>query len=208
MRCIALVSGGIDSPVAAYLAMKCGFEVTPLVMNNGSFSQESVRKAGEIMKVLGKHSKGEFHYFIAPHGKNLDEFVSKCPRKLTCVLCKRMMLRVACKLAAEEKADAVVTGETLGSKASQTLHNLGIVSQASSLPVLRPVLALNKDEIERIARRIGTYGISSRGGECCKAVPDSPSTRASIDSIMQAEDTVYTEAFAEEAFDNRKRVNV
>jgi len=208
MRCIALVSGGIDSPVAAYLAMKCGFEVIPLVMDNGSFSQESVRKAGAIMKVLKKHPRGKFYYFTAPQDRCLREFVSRCPRKLTCVLCKRMMLRVACKLAGEEGADAVVTGETLGSKASQTLHNLGVVSQASTLPVLRPVLALNKDEIERIARRIGTYEISSRGGECCKAVPNSPSTRASLEDILQAENFVDADALAEEAFGSRRGVNL
>jgi len=208
MRCIALVSGGIDSPVAAYLAMKCGFEVIPLVMDNGSFSQESVRKAGAIMEVLKKHPRGKFYYFTAPQDRCLGEFVSRCSRKLTCVLCKRMMLRVACRLAEEEGAGAVVTGETLGSKASQTLHNLGVVSQASNLPVLRPVLALNKEEIERIARRIGTYETSSRGGECCKAVPDSPSTKARLEDVIQAEGFVDAEALAEEAFGSRRRVNV
>jgi len=208
MRCIALVSGGIDSPVAAYLAMKCGVEVTPLVMDNGLFSQESVRKADALMKILKKYSRKGFGYVLAPHHRSLDEFISSCPRKITCILCKRMMLRVACKLAAREGAEGVVTGETLGSKASQTLNNLGVVSEASSLPVLRPVLALNKDEIERIARKIGTYEVSSRGGESCKAVPESPSTKARLEDIIEAERMIDVDALAEEAVENSRRVSL
>jgi thiamine biosynthesis protein ThiI len=208
MRCIALVSGGIDSPVAAYLAMKCGVEVIPLVMDNGSFSQESVRKADHIMKILRKYSRKRLSYVIAPHHRSLNEFVSSSPRKLTCILCKRMMLRVACRLAEKEKAEAVVTGETIGSKASQTLNNLGIVSQASVLPVLRPVLALNKDEIERIARKIGTYEISSRGGGRCGAVPESPSTKAKLEDVIYAERLVDVDALANNAVENSKRVNL
>jgi thiamine biosynthesis protein ThiI len=138
----------------------------------------------------------------------LDEFVSSCPRKLTCILCKRMMLRVACRLAVIEKAEAIVTGETLGSKASQTLNNLGVVSQASSLPVLRSVLALNKDEIERIARKIGTYEISSRGGEHCNAVPESPSTRARLEDVLEAERNIDVDALADAAAENSKRVSL
>jgi thiamine biosynthesis protein ThiI len=208
MRCIALVSGGIDSPVAAYLAMKCGLGVTPLVMDNGHFSQESVRKAGAIMGTLKKYTKGNFHYIIAPHESSLEKFISECPRKLTCILCKRMMMRVACKLAEREGAEAVVTGEALGSKASQTLHNLGVVSYASALPLLRPLLALNKDEIERIARKIGTYETSSRGGECCKAVPNSPSTKAGLEDVVEAERRVDADALADEAIENSRRVKL
>jgi thiamine biosynthesis protein ThiI len=208
MKCIALVSGGIDSPVAAYLAMKCGFGVTPLVMDNGSFSQESVRKADALMKVLKKYSGKGWSYVVAPHHKNLDAFVSSCPRKLTCVLCKRMMLRVACRLAEKEHAEAVVTGETIGSKASQTLNNMRIVTQASILPVLRPVLALNKDEIERIARLIGTYDISSRGGGRCGAVPEFPSTKANLEDIIYAEGLVDVNALADKAVENSRRVDL
>jgi len=206
MKCVALVSGGIDSPVAAYLAMRCKFRVTPLVMDNGSFSQESVRKSRAIAGVLKRHSKGEFHYVIAPHHKNLQEFISECPRKLTCILCKRMMMRVACRLAEKEGGEAVVTGELLGSKASQTLHNLGVVSQASRLPVIRPLLALNKEEIESIARGIGTYGISTVGGECCKAVPEGPSTRANLEDVLEAERNVDIDSLADWSIENSKRV--
>ncbi|MCX6776537.1 MAG: 7-cyano-7-deazaguanine synthase [Candidatus Micrarchaeota archaeon] len=208
MKCVALVSGGIDSPVAAYLAMRCNFRVTPLVMDNGSFSQESVRKAGEIMGALKKNRKGEFHYVIAPHYKSMQEFVSECPRKLTCILCKRMMLRVACRLAEKEGGKAVVTGETLGSKASQTLKNLGVVSQASNLPVVRPLLALNKEEIEKIAREIGTFNISSRGGEHCKAVPEGPSTKADLEDVFEAERNIDVDALADWAVENSRKVNL
>jgi len=208
MKCIALVSGGIDSPVAAYLAMRCKFRVTPLVMDNGSFSQESVRKAGAIMGALKKYKKGEFHYVVAPHYKSLQEFVSECPRKLTCILCKRMMLRVACRLAEKGGGKAVVTGETLGSKASQTLKNLGVVSQASNLPVVRPLLALNKEEIEKIARGIGTFDISSRGGEHCKAVPEGPSTKANLEDVFEAERNIDVDALADWAVENSKKVKI
>ena len=208
MKCIALVSGGIDSPVAAYVAMRCGFDVTPLVMDNGLFSQESVRKARAIMGVLKKYHKGEAYYVVAPHHRNLQEFVSECPRKLTCILCKRMMMRVACKLAEKEGGDAIVTGELLGSKASQTLHNLGVVSQASTLPVIRPMLALNKEEIERIGREIGTYEISSKGGECCKAVPEGPSTKANLDDVFNAERNIDVDALADWSVENSRKVSL
>jgi len=208
MRCIALVSGGIDSPVAAYLAMRCNLGVTPLVMDNGSFSQEGGRKAGSIMEALSKYKRGEFHYVVAPHYKSLQEFVSECPRKLTCILCKRMMLRVACRLAEKEEGEAVVTGETLGSKASQTLNNLGVVSQASSLPVIRPLLALNKEEIEKIARDIGTFEISSRGGEHCKAVPEGPSTKANLEHVLEAERNIDVDALADWAVEHSRKVRL
>ncbi len=190
-KAIALVSGGIDSPVAAYLMMRRGAEVYPLLLDLYPFSfEENKKRAIETIKKLKSRAHYEFHAYVCSHGKNLAEFMNKCERRLTCVLCRRMMFRVAERVAEKHRARALITGEFLGSKATQTLTNLGIIAQSVEIPILRPLLGMNKEEIEEYARAIGTYEISTKPAMCCTVTPEKPSTRAKLADVLAAEANV------------------
>jgi len=113
--------------------------------------------------------------------------MEKCRPNLHCVLCRRMMLRVAGELGKRQGAFAIVTGESLGQVASQTLTNIATEFPAAPLPVLRPLIGLDKQEIVEMAKRIGTYEISIQPGNCCTAVPERPATKAGI-GFVEAEE--------------------
>ncbi|MEW6328867.1 MAG: hypothetical protein AB1468_01995 [Candidatus Micrarchaeota archaeon] len=209
MKAIALVSGGIDSPVAAYLMMKRGAEVYPLLLDLYPFSfEENKMRAVETIKKLKGHARYEFHAYICSHGKNLVEFLNRCPRRLTCILCRRAMFRIAERVAEKKGARALITGEFLGSKATQTLTNLGIVAQAVEIPVLRPLLGLNKEEIEEYARAIGTYEISTKPAMCCTVTPEKPSTRAKLADILAAEANVDMKALVNESLKTLQELKI
>jgi len=189
-KVVCLVSGGIDSPVAAWLMIRRGFEPIFLYFDNYPLSDETTTsRALETINILKRHiTDGPVKTYIVPHGENLAEILRKCPRKLTCVCCRRMMYRIAVELARREGASAIVTGEILGEHASQTSWNLLVEnSAASSFPVVRPLIGMNKLEVERIGRAIGTFGASTRPASCCTGPPKRPRTHARIDEMAEAE---------------------
>lgn len=201
MRGVVLLSGGIDSPVAGYLMGRQGLELLLVHFDNRPFtSDEEVDKAISLMRrlddVLGTPSKK----MLVPHGKAQTEFARCCRRNMECVLCRRMMLRVAERIADEHGAQFIVTGESLGQVASQTLANINVEERATRLPVLRPLIGFDKVEIERIAKRIGTYGISTRPGLCCTIAPKKPSTYSKISQAAEEEGKVDIEKLADEEF--------
>ncbi len=199
MRGIVLMSGGIDSPVAAHLMGMQGLELVLVHFDNRPFTSDAeIDKAISLMKkldeTLGRRSKK----LLVPHGKAQAEFAKCCRRNMECVLCRRMMLRVAEKLAKKHGAEFIVTGESLGQVASQTLANINVEERATSLPILRPLIGFDKVEIERIAKRIGTYEISTQPGLCCTISPKKPATYANISAALGEEDKVDIEALAEQ----------
>jgi len=146
---------------------------------------------------------------VVPHGENLKEIVAKCPRRLTCVLCKRMMYRVAEGFADRVDADGIVTGEALGEQASQTLHNLRVLSGAvRKYPVHRPVLGFDKAETERLARRIGVYEVSGKRATGCGAVPGKPATKAKLEDVLGAEERLDIEGMVEQSLGELRIVNL
>ena len=179
MRAVCLLSGGIDSPVAAYVMLDRGLDVVLLHMENSSSPDEvEARKVEEIRERLEVVMGREVKLFVAPHARNQDLIQAACRKGFQCVLCKRLMLRVAWELAKSLDGEAIVTGESLGQVASQTLHNLRAESQGLEFPVLRPLIGLDKIEIETIAKRIGTYDLSTRTAAVCAWVPSKPATMA------------------------------
>ena len=186
-KAVALISGGIDSPVAAYLLGSIpGVQIIPVYFDIQPFSNENA-----VKRVLACYTR--LHEFlemdglhIIPHGSNLSEFIGRCSRRFTCILCKRMMLRLAECLARDVGAKVLVTGESLGQVASQTLVNTYLENEAVELPVLRPLYCLNKNEVVAIARKIGTYehSIIPSG---CKAIPLKPATTAKLTAIHSEE---------------------
>ena len=144
MKVIALISGGIDSPVATALALQNGAEIVCAHFSNAPYSSEKTEeKVFEILRHLAQKYGKKIKLYIIPHGANLTEISRKCERKFTCVLCRRMMLRIASRIAEREKADALLTGESLGQVASQTLSNISAEFSASTKPINSPFAILN-----------------------------------------------------------------
>jgi thiamine biosynthesis protein ThiI len=191
LRAICLISGGIDSPVAAFLMAQRGVEVLLLHMDNSPYSDETaLQKVMEIREALQLATGTNIKLYVAPHGRNQEMFALNCRKGFQCVLCKRMMLMVAKAVAERLSAEAIITGESLGQVASQTLHNLRAESLGLDFLVLRPLIGMDKIEIEAIAKRIGTYEISTRSPSTCKIVPAKPVTMAKVDRLLNEESKV------------------
>jgi thiamine biosynthesis protein ThiI len=202
MKAVCLLSGGIDSPVAAYVMGRNGADITLLHMDNRPYADSSaVNKAISLASQIEESLGRPLDLYAAPHGVNQLLIHERCQRNLQCVLCKRTMLKAARNLARRIGADAVVTGESLGQVASQTLYN--IVSEQSGLDftVLRPLIGLDKLEIEAIAKRIGTYEISIQKGSPCTIVPSRPATMATPELMTSQEMRLDIEKIAQHAAD-------
>ena len=186
---MCLLSGGIDSPVAAYRVMRRGcrvrfvhFHAYPIL---SSASQEKVR---EIAALLTRYQLVSRLYVVA-FGEVQQRVVVSAPPPLRVVLYRRLMMRIAERLARRAGARALVTGDAVGQVASQTLDNLAVVGEVVRLPVLRPLVGFDKDEITREARTLGTYATSIiPDQDCCTLfTPKNPATRARRDEVEQAE---------------------
>ena len=184
MNAVALLSSGIDSPVAIYLMLRKGMEVTPVHFRQSSRKES---KVFELCEVLGKYGKLNEPVIVDAYEEQAPVF-SKLAEigkvKWTCLFCKYMMLRKACRVGHEIGAMAIVTGDSLGQVASQTLDNLMIISTASDLPILRPLIGMDKEEIVGIARKIGTFEISIEREEPCPFVPRYPVVRGSLGEFL------------------------
>jgi thiamine biosynthesis protein ThiI len=188
MKLISLISGGIDSPVATHMMLKKGIETMALHFDNRPFTDDGqFEKTKALINHLEKINNTNIKTWVVPHKESHVAFAKHCRRNLHCVLCRRMMLRIAEMVAEREGAHAILTGESLGQVASQTLRNIRTESQAVSIPVLRPLIGLDKLEIEDIAKRIGTYEISILPGMCCSIVPKRPSTYSKLDTVLEEE---------------------
>jgi thiamine biosynthesis protein ThiI len=206
-----LVSGGIDSPVAAWLVIRKGCSPIFIYYDNYPFTGESTKqRALDTIRKLKEYSvEDRLKVYIIPHGPDLADILRNCRRNLTCVLCRRMMYRLAERVAKMEEADAIVTGEIIGEQASQTLRNLRVENTAATdTCVLRPLIAMDKVEVERLARKIGTFEVSTRPGLCCSAPPNSPRTRATLEEVMEAEEKLDIKSMIERDVGNAKILEV
>jgi thiamine biosynthesis protein ThiI len=188
-KMVALISGGIDSPAAAWLMMRRGCDLIPVFFNNGKFSDKDyTERAMDSIKKLKEWSPGRsFKVYEVPHGDSLREFIERGNVKYTCVFCKHMMYKTAVEIARDEGAHGLVTGSSLGQVASQTSDNLLIEHFMVDFPIYHPLIGLDKNEIVEIARKIGTYDISVRPATCCKAVPTHPSIHGQMEEIVRIE---------------------
>lgn len=184
-----LISGGIDSPVAAYRMIKRGcralfvhFSGRPLVSRA---SEDKVRELVQPLAVSLYHAR----LYVIPFGEIQREIVLNTPAPFRVVLYRRMMIRIAEELARKEGCWGLVTGDSLGQVASQTPENLSVVEEAAELPILRPLIGMDKVEIVDEARRLGTYDISIEPDQdCCKLfTPAHPATKTSRDEIRKVE---------------------
>jgi len=197
-RAVALLSSGIDSPVATWLMMKRGCGVIPL---HFSVSQQQTDQVLAIIEALNQHAYGyRLKPIILSHHEVLGPTLARLHQmrreRWACLFCKRAILAEAAKLAEEIGAGALVTGDSLGQVASQTLSNLEVISYGIQKPILRPLIGLDKTEIMAMARRIGTYQPSIQSSHACPFLPDRPLTQGSvaklrtlIDQMAEAEKT-------------------
>lgn len=198
-KMVALISGGIDSPVAAWLMMRRGCDLIPVFFNNGKFSDKDyTERAMDTIKKLKEWAPGHpFKVYEVPHGDSLREFIERGNVKYTCVFCKHMMYKTAVEIAKREGAHGLVTGSSLGQVASQTSDNLMLEHYMIDFPIYHPLIGLDKNEIVEIARRIGTYDISIRPASCCKAVPPHPSIHGRMEEIARIETEFDMKALVE-----------
>ena len=200
-QAVGLFSGGIDSPVALWMLMKRGVGVLPLFMDQRPFVGDSyVDRAITAFKHMATYvPRSTYKLYAAPMGDVMQRITETEELRFTCVMCKRSMYRIAQEFAKRHEALAVITGESMGQVASQTLSNMYVLSSSIQLPILRPLVGLDKIEIEDIARIIGTYKLTAKSTEGCKAVPEGPATRSRIEVIEGLEKDLDLVALCKEA---------
>jgi thiamine biosynthesis protein ThiI len=193
-----LIRKGVD-PVFAY------FDTYPLCDQAAEgIAIETIRK---VCSKMGVH---DAPVYLVSHSPDLQEIVSKCPPKYACVLSRRIMLRVAEQIAAKEDCDAIVTGDAIGQKASQTLQNITSADCVlNRIPILRPLVGMNKQQIVRYAEEIGTYETSIRPGVATCGVPTTnPSTAARRDRLAEVERALDLEAMVRRDVENARVIMV
>ncbi len=182
MKGLCLISTGIDSPVAAYKMQKLNWKLDFVHFKTDERAIPILKKQ---IKQLGKPAR----LFIVPQDY-MSKLSQKSHKRVSCILCKRMMYRLAEALAHRYGHNAIITGENLGQVASQTLDNLIVLSVAAKIPILRPLLPFEKNDIIDIAKQIGTYELSISLKENCPFLPKNPATRSRIRVIEQEESDV------------------
>jgi tRNA uracil 4-sulfurtransferase len=202
-RVLALLSGGIDSPVAAARLLRRGCTADLVNFHAFPFQDRTmIDKATELAHVLTRR-QFRTRLVLVPFGPVQQTIVASCPAPLRVVLYRRFMLRIAEALALRGGAKALVTGESLGQVASQTLENILVIDEAVRIPVLRPLIGMDKEEITSEARRLGTFEISTLPDQdCCQLfVPRGPATAAKLHEVRRAEEALDVPALVGAAID-------
>ena len=200
MKAVSLVSGGFDSPVASYLISRAGADVVLLHMDNSPYCDaETMKKVVSIAERLESFTGKRFPLYSAPHGPSQTAIKESCDRNYQCVMCKRAMHLTAGEFAGRIGADVVVMGDSLGQVASQTLKNLRAENTGMSVPIVRPLIGLDKAEIISIAREIGTFDLSASPAVGCTVVPNRVTTAADPARIESFRDRIDLASLAREA---------
>lgn len=205
-----LLSGGIDSPVAGYQLMKRGVRCCAIHFQSPPYTGELAKdKVMQLAKQLAAYSGG-MRVYLVPFTKCQLEIHEKCPEGLGTLITRRFMMRIAEKVALQYGAQALITGESLGQVASQTMEALGCTDAVVDMPVFRPLIGLDKTEIMEIAEKIGTYETSILPYEDCCTVftPRHPVTKPKLKTMPDAERKLDVEALVNEAVENTEMVIV
>lgn len=200
-----MLSGGIDSPVAGWLAMKRGISLVGIHFHSFPFTSERAKeKVLDLSKVLATYG-GKFPVYVVPFTEIQRQIKTNCPEALYVTIMRRMMFRIAEAICEKERCSSIFTGENLGQVASQTIESMAVIGEVVRLPVLRPVITMDKTEIIEMAQKIGTFDISIRPYEdCCTIfVPKHPATKPKLRDALRAEESLPDfEKLLKEAVDN------
>lgn len=200
-KVVVLLSAGFDSPIASYQIMKRGAEVVFVHFHSYPFvTKDSIDQARQLAKLLTEYQY-QSRIYLVPFAETQQEIAARTPSPLRVILYRRMMIRIAQAIAEKERAEALVTGESLGQVASQTLRNIRIIEEVATLPILRPLISFDKNEIIDTARRIQTFEISSAPyDDCCSyLLPRSSSTWAKSEGLSEAEKSLDIPKLTEQA---------
>lgn len=210
-RALSLISGGIDSPVASWLAAKRGLSLGYVTFHSSPFIGENAKKKViDLVHALSRYQPRHSRLWVVPFAAVQVAIRDVGAPAYRTVLYRRMMQRIACRIAEREEAHALVTGESLGQVASQTLENLTCIQAAATLPVIRPLIAFDKEETIRLARRIGTFDLSSvQEPDCCTLfMPDKPVIRGKRELCDELETRFDVAGLVEQAQANAELVSI
>ena len=209
-RAAALLSGGIDSPVAAYMIAKRGVALDMVHFFSYPYtSQQAKDKVLELARLLTPYT-GQLTVHVVPFTAIQEELRRSCPEELFTIVMRRFMMRISQKVAARCGAKALVTGESLGQVASQTMDAMHVTGAVVDLPVLRPVVGMDKEEIVQISRKIGTYDTSILPYEDCCTVftPRHPRLRPVLGGVEHAEVSLHIDGMVQAAVDGIERIQI
>ena len=209
-RAVSLLSGGIDSPVSSWMMARRGVELEMVHFVSPPYtSQQALDKVLELARLLTAWC-GRMTVHVIPFTRIQEEIRKNCPEEYFTLIMRRFMMRLAQTVAKSVHAGALVTGESLGQVASQTMLSLGVTESVTDLPVLRPLIGMDKVEIIRLSREIGTFETSILPYEDCCTVftPRHPCTRPRLEDVQAAEAALDVQALMDEAMAGRTRVRV
>ena len=201
---LLMLSGGIDSPVAGYLSLKRGIDIECIYFDSPPHtSEEAKNKVIDLANILNKYS-GKIKINVIPFTKLQETIYKNVPNEYMITIMRRMMYRIASKLAIKNKCKVIINGESIGQVASQTLTSINTINSVTNFPVIRPVACLDKLEIIEISKKIGTYDISIRPYEdCCTVfVPKHPSINPNIEKCEIYEKTFDYDSLIDECINN------
>ena len=207
---VTLLSGGIDSPVSTYMIAKRGVRLIPVHFFSFPYTSEAAKeKVLELARLLTEYC-GQMKVEIVPFTHIQEEIRDKCPEEYFTLIMRRFMMRIAQRIARDNGAKAIVTGENLGQVASQTMEAMASTQAVIDLPVLQPLIGMDKQEIVLWSRKIGTFETSILPYEDCCTVftPRHPRTHPKLSEVEAAESALDVEALVEEAFAGTERVPV
>lgn len=210
-KALLLISGGIDSPVAGYLSLKRGAELNAVYFHSHPFTSERAKqKVIDLGRILTRYG-GRIRLHVVPFTQIQLDIKEKCRPAYLVTIMRRMMLRIAAGLAKKNHALALVTGESLGQVASQTLESMHVINEVTNMPVLRPLVGMDKLEIVNIAKKIGTYETSILPYEdCCTLfLPKAPKTKPNLEAVIHQENLLgQIDKRVAEAVDNTEVIDL
>ena len=207
-RAALMVSGGIDSPVAGWMMAKRGIELTAIHFASPPYTSERAeQKVHSLLRQVSKYS-GRIALWVVPFTEIQELIKDNCPEDIFTVIMRRMMMRVSQIIATKDNAGALITGESVGQVASQTMPAIACTDAVCKMPVFRPLIGMDKDEVVAISRKIETFDISILPYEDCCTVftPKHPRTRPTIDYVEECEKALEVDRLVEEAAKNARFV--
>lgn len=201
-----LISGGIDSPVAAYMMAKRGIELTAVHFASPPYTSERAEeKVVELLRRVSKYS-GKMKMYTVPFTKLQEEIRDKCHEEYFTIIMRRFMMTIAQKIAEQNECQALITGESLGQVASQTIGAIACTDNSCTVPVFRPLIGMDKEEIIEISRKIDTFDISIQPYEDCCTVftPKHPRTRPVLENVITEQNKIDFDPLIKEAVENVK----
>ena len=209
-RAALLISGGIDSPVAGYMMAKRGLELIAVHFASPPYTSERAeQKVHSLLRQVSKYS-GRIGLWVVPFTETQELIKDNCPEEIFTVIMRRMMMRTAQIIAKRENAGALITGESVGQVASQTMPAIACTDAVCEMPVFRPLIGMDKDEVIAISRKIDTFDISILPYEDCCTVftPKHPRTRPTLEYVEECEKALETDRLSRECAENARFVAI